>query len=386
MKKPLFYALSILVFLGITLCVAWKLRTTLIKAFFNNPVLDGLILTLLAYGIIRNLVLIGQIWPLSRWISTVHLRKGALSVDAVPHSVLLAPITRLITSDTSSASFSATRLEYALDNFADRLDEKREVNRYLGGLLIFLGLLGTFYGLLLTVSSISDVISSLSINAENLSSMFDHLKEGLAKPLYGMGTAFSGSMFGLAGALVIGFIDLLMGKALYHFQIHTEDRLTQILHISEASPSALRLDESTFSPSLEANPASPYYTGSLLAQTAENIEQLRLYMQTMETARLEQTQMLNTLAQRSLHLEKIVETLQTTQQQTLAMQASLVESLTAENTFLPSDLTSRLETLNALLSRQHTELTDTIRTESKLISRTLAHTLSTLSSHFSKKE
>ena len=127
-----------------------------------------------------------------------------------------------------------------LNSVASRLEEQRETTRYLVGLLIFLGLLGTFWGLLQTVSTVGNTIGALDTSASDNVMLFDQLKEGLAGPLKGMGTAFSASMFGLSGSLILGFLDLQAGHAQGRFYNELEDWLSGIteLQLAEAPGAA----------------------------------------------------------------------------------------------------------------------------------------------------
>ncbi len=150
-----------------------------------------------------------------------------------------------------------------LDGIFSRLDESRELSRYMTGLLIFLGLLGTFWGLLKTVSSVSDVIGNMTLGNGDMNLMFDQLKTGLAKPLAGMGTAFSASMYGLAGALVLGFLDLTAGQAQNRFFNELEEWLAGLTRLSSG---VLAEGEGG---------SVPLYVQALLEQTAENMESLQ---------------------------------------------------------------------------------------------------------------
>jgi hypothetical protein len=118
-----------------------------------------------------------------------------------------------------------------LDSIASRLDESRETTRYLVGLLIFLGLLGTFWGLLLTTSSVGQTISALNTEGKDTATVFQELKTGLEAPLRGMGTAFSASLFGLAGSLILGFLDLQAGQAQTRFYNELEEWLSGITEL-----------------------------------------------------------------------------------------------------------------------------------------------------------
>ncbi len=120
-----------------------------------------------------------------------------------------------------------------LDSISTRLDENREILRYLAGLLVFLGLLGTFWGLVTTVSSVGATIQTLSVGSGDAGIIFEDLKEGLAAPLAGMGIAFSSSLFGLSGSLVLGFLDLQAGQAQNRFYTELEDWLSTITDTEE---------------------------------------------------------------------------------------------------------------------------------------------------------
>ena len=145
---------------------------------------------------------------------------------AQPTPRLLAPMAAMLAARRSDRlSLSTTAMRSVLDGIESRLDETRELSRYMTGLLIFLGLLGTFWGLLLTIASVADVIGNMSVGTGDVNALFNQLKSGLALPLRGMGVAFSSSMLGLAGALVLGFLDLTAGQAQNRFYTELEDWL-----------------------------------------------------------------------------------------------------------------------------------------------------------------
>ena len=172
-----------------------------------------------------------------------------------------------------------------LDGLASRLDESRELSRYMTGLLIFLGLLGTFWGLLKTVTSVADVIGSMSMGNGDMNLMFEQLKSGLARPLAGMGTAFSASMYGLAGALVLGFLDLTAGQAQNRFFNELEEWLAGLTRLSSGVLS-------------EGEGSVPVYVQALLEQTAENMESLQRVLTRDEENRNQVNQAVMTLNER----------------------------------------------------------------------------------------
>ena len=236
MTKPSGYLIRMLVFLVAVATVAGLLSDVLITAFDNNPVLNSLILLILLLGIGWNLNQVLRLRPEVTWLETYQTSRSRLA--ALPSPKLLAPMASMLAmregrhGDSRQVTLSATGMRSLLDGISSRLDESRELSRYMTGLLIFLGLLGTFWGLLKTVTSVSDVIGSMTLGNGDMNLMFDQLKTGLARPLAGMGTAFSASMYGLAGALVLGFLDLTAGQAQNRFFNELEEWLAGLTRLS----------------------------------------------------------------------------------------------------------------------------------------------------------
>ena len=269
MTKPSGYLLRMLVFLvAVGIVVASLLSPVLITAFDNNPVLNSLILLILLLGIGWNLNQVLRLRPeVLKWLETYQTSRSRLA--ALPSPKLLAPMASMLAMRESRHdghghhfTLSTTAMRSLLDGLFSRLDESRELSRYMTGLLIFLGLLGTFWGLLKTVTSVSDVIGSMSLGNGDMNLMFEQLKSGLARPLAGMGTAFSASMYGLAGALVLGFLDLTAGQAQNRFFNELEEWLAGLTRLSSGVLS-------------EGEGSVPVYVQALLEQTAENMENLQ---------------------------------------------------------------------------------------------------------------
>ncbi len=234
LSSPQVFLLSMVIFLAIVAFIAIILSRQISSAFVTNPGLNGLILGVLLVGI---LLAFGQIWRLFREVRWVNsFRHGTDTVEPV----LLAPMKALLTRST--IGFSANSMRTMLDSIATRLDESRDISRYLIGLLVFLGLLGTFWGLLGTIGAIGDTIQSLDPGTGDTAGVLDALKQGLAAPLAGMGTAFSSSLFGLAGSLVLGFLDLQAGRAQNRFYTELENWLSTQADLSSdltvAAPAA----------------------------------------------------------------------------------------------------------------------------------------------------
>ena len=222
LSSPYIFLLRMLVFLALASFVVLILYKQILTAFQANPGLNALIMAVLAIGIILAIV---QVWRLVREVRWVNaLRRGDTSKVRPP--VLLAPMATLI-GDGRDGTISTLTLRVILDSIGSRLDESREIARYLTGLLVFLGLLGTFWGLLETVGSIGTVIKSMRGGAD-ATVMFDDLKNGLSAPIAGMSIAFTSSLFGLAGSLILGFLDLQAGQAQNRFYNELENNLSAI--------------------------------------------------------------------------------------------------------------------------------------------------------------
>jgi hypothetical protein len=222
LTPPRIYLVRMAVFLVLVGFLVFILHRTLWAAFMANPGLNGLILAVMLIGVI---LAVRQVWRLFREVRWVNdLQNETLLPPDVP--VLLAPMAALVVNRGSRAALSLTTMRLLLDSVAARLDESREIVRYLAGLLVFLGLLGTFWGLIETVGSVGKVIQSMRTGSD-AAVLFDELKSGLAAPLSGMGLSFSASLFGLAGSLIVGFLELQAGQAQSRFYTELEDWLAR---------------------------------------------------------------------------------------------------------------------------------------------------------------
>ncbi|WP_027170839.1 MotA/TolQ/ExbB proton channel family protein [Methylobacterium sp. 10] len=217
LSRPGIYLVRMLVFLTLVGFLAFVLFRQITPAFLANAGLNGLILGVLLIAI---LLAFGQVIRLFREVAYVNA--VAAGEDSAKPPSLLAPLSPAILARREGTTQAGIR-SY-LDTVAARLDEGREILRYIAGLLILLGLLGTFWGLIDTLSAVGSVIQSMRGGGE-ASAMFDELKNGLAKPLSGIGLAFSASLFGLSSSLVTGFLDLQAGQAHARFHNELEDWL-----------------------------------------------------------------------------------------------------------------------------------------------------------------
>ena len=320
MTKPTNYLIRMLVFLVIVMVIAGLLSGALITAFVSNPLLNTLILLVLLAGIAWTLTQVTRLTPEVQWVETFQTARAKLA--AMPPPRLLAPMASMLAARHRKGregqerfTLSAPAMRSLLDGLASRLDEGREISRYLTGLLIFLGLLGTFWGLLLTVASVSDVISGMTVGSGDLNALFEQLKSGLGRPLKGMGTAFSASMFGLSGALVLGFLDLTAGQAQNRFYNELEEWLAGLTRLSSGALGG------------EGEGSVPVYVQALLETTAENMENLQAVLSRGEDGRIQANNAIISLSEK---IATLSETMRTNQQLMLRIaetQAQLAPAL-----------------------------------------------------------
>ena len=221
LSSPQIFLVRMVVFLILVGFIGLILYRTIAKAFLANPGLNGLIFGVLFVGIVFGIRNVVRLFREIRWVNA--LPRGDAGEAKPP--ILLAPMATLLGDRPPTAGMSTVTLRVILDSIGTRLDEAREVSRYLTGLLIFLGLLGTFWGLVNTVGSLGNVLNSLQTGSD-AGAMFDELKTNLAQPLAGMSVSFTSSLFGLSGSLILGFLDLQAGQAQNRFYTELEDALT----------------------------------------------------------------------------------------------------------------------------------------------------------------
>ncbi|SEM09840.1 hypothetical protein SAMN04515666_107151 [Bosea lupini] len=253
-SRPLRYFLRALVFLALIGFLIFILQAGLLTAFMTNPGLNGLIVGALAVGVLLSL---RELWRVdSEARAATRLAANPAGATLRRNQVIspLAPVLPAL-EQRNLAPSQATSL---LESIAVRLDDGREVLRYLAGLLVFLGLLGTFWGLLDTVSSVGNVIKSLRTGAE-AGVLFDELKAGLAAPLAGMGLSFSSSLFGIAGSLILGFLDLQVGQGQRRFRNEIEGYLGTATSHSATTPLAM-------------SPAGPTVAGDIVVERLDKLQ------------------------------------------------------------------------------------------------------------------
>jgi len=377
MTRPTSYLIRMLVFLAAVAAITVWLRTALIGIFFNNPDLNTLILAILLIGIGWTLV---QVQRLNRDVAWVEAARANRPPAAPPK--LLAPMARMLaardaardparTGEARRMTLSAASTRGLLDSLASRLDENRELARYMTGLLIFLGLLGTFWGLLRTVGAVSAVIHGMTIGSGDIAQLFAQLKAGLAQPLAGMGIAFSASMFGLSSALILGFLDLTAGQAQNRFFNELEEWLAGQTRLSSGVLA-------------DGEGSVPVYVQALLEQTAENMEGLQTILSRGEDGRIQANQAMLALTER---LGMFADTMRTNQQLMLRIaetQSALgpaLQRLAEARSETPTDDVARahlrnielyLQRLLAESEQGRTQATSEIRNDLRVLTRTIA--------------
>jgi hypothetical protein len=236
LSSPRIFLVRMLVFLTLCSLLVVVLYKQILVAFMANPGLNAVIVGVLVIGILLSFRQVIRLFPEVAWVNGFRLADPGITVERPP--VLLAPMATLLRDRLGRMAISTQLMRGILDSIASRLDEARDLLRYMTALLVFLGLLGTFWGLIETVSSVGRVIETLRPGGDS-ASVFDTLREGLAAPLSGMGISFSSSLFGLAGSLVLGFLDLQTGQAQNRFYTDLEDWLsTTVRDIGSDAPAA----------------------------------------------------------------------------------------------------------------------------------------------------
>jgi hypothetical protein len=374
------YLTRMILFLVVVLAIAVALFPVLQRAFLVNPALNGLILGVLLLGILYTFRQVLMLRPEVAWIE--HFQAGQpatarpVAAGAAPEPALLAPMARMLGERKGRLSLTAPAMRSLLDGVGARLDEGRELSRYLISLLIFLGLLGTFWGLINTIGSVADVIGGLSVGTDgDVGAMFSNLQEGIAQPLSGMGTAFSSSLFGLAGSLVLGFLDLQAGQAMGRFYTDLEDWLSGATRLSGGVGTG------------EGEQSVPAYLQALMEQTADNLDMLQRTVAQSEEGRRSANQNLTALTEKLSTLTDQMRAEQTlmlrlaeSQMELRPILQRLADVLGAGQDFGLDDATRQhIRNMDVYASRileevatGRTQTVQEIRSEIKLLARTIA--------------
>jgi len=371
MSRPQRYLSRMAMFLIAVGVVVTLLAPALESAFRVNIALNSLILGVLAIGILYIFRQVTRLFREVRWLNEF---RGGEAVSAEP--VLLAPMANMLADRKGERMrLSAQSMRSVLDGLGARLDESRELSRYLINLLIFLGLLGTFWGLLGTIHSVGGVIATLSVEGNDLASMFGNLQAGLAAPLSGMGTAFSASLFGLAGSLVLGFLELQAGQAQNRFFQEVEDWLSGATRLGSGSINIA-----------DGEGSVPAYLEALLEQTADNIDTLQRTMAQSEEGRRAAntnlqalTEKLSTLTDQMRAEQTLLLSLAETMMGFKPLLTRLTESAGSGNLGLDDRSRQHIRNIDVYLARLVEEATagrdkavQEVRSDIKLIARTIA--------------
>lgn len=375
MTRPQRYLVRMIFFLVAFAAVAALLYAPLKGAFLANSVFNGMILGVLLLGIVYIFRQVLLLYPEVAWIERFRRSQPGASTQAPPR--LLGPMATMLGEREGRVSLSALSLRSLLDSISSRLDESRDISRYMIGLLIYLGLLGTFWGLLQTVASTAGGIAMLRESAGvggDLGILVNDFLRGLEGPLEGMGTAFSSSLFGLAGSLVLGFFDLQAGQAQNRFYNDLEEWLSGLTRLSSGPLVA------------EGDQPVPAYIQALLEQTADGLENLQRTLARGEESRIAVDGNLTVLTERLAALTDQMRTEQGLMAKLAENQTDLKSVLSrladvASQGGLGLDESTRTHIRNLdvymtrlfeELSQGRTQAVQDIRSEIKLLARTIA--------------
>lgn len=358
----------------------FALSDKIIDAFQANELFNGLILFVLVLGVVYIFLQVWRLNPEIAWLDNLRRESkgglvfpGTLSEERPPR--LLGPMANMLGDRAGRLSLSTLSMRTLLDGIHSRIEESHELSRYLIGLLIFLGLLGTFWGLLETVTAVADTIGGLNGAIDDPASLFEELKSGLATPLAGMGTAFSSSLFGLAGSLILGFLELQAGQAHNRFLNELEEWLSGVTKLSSGSVTG------------DGDQSVPAYIQALLEKTADSLDQLQRTISRGEEDRSSMTQGLAGLTDRLSTLTDQMRTEQSVLMKMAENQAQLKQVMTklaegdtgsapagldeASRTHL-RNVDLRLERIASDLSSGRENAIQEIRGEIRLLTRTIA--------------
>ena len=375
MTSPQRFVVRMVLFILALAVMSLFLILPLQKAFEANVFLNGIILGVLILGIIYNLRQVIVLFPEVAWIELFRKNLPGLSIAREPR--LLAPMATMLGERKDTISLSTQSMRSLLDGIASRLDESRDLSRYTIGLLIFLGLLGTFWGLLETVGSIRNVIGGLDVSGGDFAQVFANLKEGLTAPLDGMGTAFSSSLFGLAGSLILGFLDLQASQAQNRFYNDLEEWLSSLTRLSSGALG------------VEGDQSVPAYVQALLEQTAESLENLQRTLArgeesniTSNTNLIKLTEGLGTLGDQMRAEQNILVNLAQNQNELKVVLEQLAENNRDNNNSMDDATQTHIRNLDVYVSRLledlssgRDDLIQQVRSEIKLLARTIAASL-----------
>ncbi|MCU9838805.1 biopolymer transporter ExbB [Ruegeria sp. WL0004] len=232
-SQPFRQILMMLIVIGLSGFGTFVAMPRVLPVFEANPYLNGFILMVFFIGVVTCFWQVIQLIGSVRWIEDFA---AGMERDGTPAPSLLAPLASLLRSRAARMQISSTSTRSILDSVAERIEEEREITRYITNVLIYLGLLGTFFGLATTIPAVVDTIRSLNPQeGEEGLAVFNRLMTGLEAQLGGMGTAFGSSLLGLAGSLIVGLLELFAGHGQNRFYRELEEWLSTITRVSFSS-------------------------------------------------------------------------------------------------------------------------------------------------------
>jgi hypothetical protein len=372
MTTPKRFLTRMIVFLVAVLVTGIAVFGRLKDVFLYNPPLNGVILAVAVFGIAFAFRQVLMLYPEVAWIESVRRDRAAGSGEKGPK--LLGPMAAMLGGRAGKFRLSTMSTRSLLDSISARLDESRELSRYLVSLLIFLGLLGTFWGLLETVRSVGGVIQALDVSSGDINAAFDSLKQGLNKPLTGMGTSFGSSLFGLSGSLIVGFLELQAGQAQNHFYNDLEEWLAGLTRLSSGGGTA------------EGDQSVPAYIQALLEQTADNLEVLQRTLvrseegqQTANNTLLSLAERLSTLTDQMRTEQGLMLKLAESQLELKPVLAKLANAAGDGGIGMDAATRNHIRNIDVYLARLledigtgRSQMTQELRSEIKLLARTIA--------------
>lgn len=368
MKQPRVALALMITFTLAVIGVGVAISQGLATAFSANSVLNGVILAILAFGATVSFIQVFRLKAAISWLTTFREKRE----NKTPPSVIIAPLLPALGKNGEVMTLGTHTTRAMLDSVYARIDEGREVVRYLMNTLILLGLLGTFWGLLQTVSGITSVVGGLNVGDGDLKLVFDRFKDGLQTPLKGMGISFSASLFGLASSLILGFYDLTAGRIQSRFCEELEDWISTV-------PAATS-DES---PAITTAIAPARYQEAFIQNLADQLERLQKVFRQQEQSREAERVSVRNLSEGVSALDDHLKSQQSVlvklaelQQQVAPVLTRLGEKLGSTNQETIEEHTRRidmnLKEISERVSRSADTVASELREELKIIAKLLA--------------
>ena len=306
-SHPVRQIISMLIVLGLTGVLVYIALPRVFPVFEANPYLNGFIVFVFAIGVVACFLQVLSLIYSTNWIKEFAAHREGQDLNQPPR--LLVPLASLLRSRGARSQISATSTRSILDSVATRIDEGREITRYIVNMLIFLGLLGTFYGLATTVPAVVDTIRSLAPEeGEGGVEVFNRLMTGLESQLGGMGIAFASSLLGLAGSLIVGLLELFAGHGQNRFYRELEEWLSSITRVGfSVGDGEHGLEQNVLGEVLEHMAEQMDQLQSMFTQAEESRSQVEAQIGTLTAALTQLTDKLGADGQDSAALSRVAE-------------------------------------------------------------------------------